>query len=228
MAHWRGLGGRLPGFLMLGGLAVLVAVVVGLGVLALALPADRPTRTETPVSSAIPLALANQTSLAVRSTPVPNMARTVVPGSNAAVPTPTLLPIADRGFDLGVHVQPSPLTLDEEVTQATLEAAATQLRLNWVRSELRWDFVELEPGVFNWGQWDRFFMAAAAHDLKVLLNINGTPAWQRAAQTNPEWLSPPGGPGAPGSVRDGPGAALSQPDSRAGAVGGHERAARLG
>src|SRR5687768_16126960 len=94
-------------------------------------------------------------------------------------PTPTLIPVQDRAFDLRIHVQPIPPTVDREVMHGYLAAMRDQLKLNRVRVRLEWAYVEPEPGIYDWSVWDTFFEEAGNFNLKVLVNIAGSPAWAR-------------------------------------------------
>lgn len=110
----------------------------------------------------------------------------------AAPFTPTPLPVQDRQFDLGIHVQATRPAASTEVLQGYLEAVATQLNLNWIKADLRWDVIEGEAGTYQWDVWDSFFAEAAQYGLKVLVNVSGTPSWARPANFgDPGSLVPP-------------------------------------
>jgi hypothetical protein len=51
------------------------------------------------------------------------------------------------------------------------------LGVRWIREELDWTSAEPQPGVFTWGEFDRLLQSAAAHRLRVLPLLLGTPGW---------------------------------------------------
>ncbi|KAB2861359.1 MAG: hypothetical protein F9K46_08585 [Anaerolineae bacterium] len=61
----------------------------------------------------------------------------------------------------------------------TLDAAANQLRLNWVKLQVRWEFVEPEEGVYDWSYLDVFFQSVPEKNLKVLVGVVTAPEWAR-------------------------------------------------
>jgi polysaccharide biosynthesis protein PslG len=94
-------------------------------------------------------------------------------------------------FNLGVHVQETHPSVEASVMSDYLDAAHDQLQLGWVRFEMRWDYIEPEPGVYNWANWDTTFDLASERGLKVLLTVIGTPAWAREAAADPNFIGPP-------------------------------------
>jgi len=108
-----------------------------------------------------------------------------------AVPTPTLLPVQETAFDLGIHIRETQPNIPEEVMAGYLDAARNQLNLNWVRAQIRWDFIETEPENYNWANWDTFFRLAAEQDLKVLVTVTGSPSWAQYPETAPNVIAPP-------------------------------------
>jgi len=106
-------------------------------------------------------------------------------------PVPTVPPTQNRAFDVGVHVQPTQPTVEESVMQGYADAARNQLNLNWIRGEMRWDFIQPQPDALNWGGWDVFFRYASDNNLKVMLTISGAPLWARPDGSDPQLLAPP-------------------------------------
>jgi hypothetical protein len=60
-----------------------------------------------------------------------------------------------------------------------MDAAANQLRLNWVKLQIRWEFIEPEEGVYDWSQLDNFFQFVPEKNLKVLASVVTAPEWAR-------------------------------------------------
>lgn len=106
-------------------------------------------------------------------------------------PTPTLNVLQNRQFDLGVQLRETQPTVNPSVMAGYMDAARNQLHLNWVRLQMRWDFIEPEPGVYNWANWDTVFRLAAEYDLKVLVTMSGSPLWAREAGADPTLMAPP-------------------------------------
>jgi hypothetical protein len=56
-------------------------------------------------------------------------------------------------------------------------AELDRLGLEVVRVTLRWDQVEVEPGEYRWGRYDRLLRALDARGLEPLVTLLGTPEW---------------------------------------------------
>ena len=54
---------------------------------------------------------------------------------------------------------------------------ADELKVPWVRIELRWDWLEPKQGVFDWKYTDAVMALAATHNIKALLLFNHVPGW---------------------------------------------------
>jgi hypothetical protein len=101
-------------------------------------------------------------------------------------------PLPEQQFDLGVVMRETQPTVGDDVLAGYLDAARNQLNLNWVRVQMRWDFVEPRPGAFDWATWDRFFrLASQQDDLKVMLTLLGSPRWARPPGLDPALNAPP-------------------------------------
>jgi hypothetical protein len=147
---------------------------------AAALPDRTPTAT-----SAVP----TSTPIATRA-PLP----TATPGvvamlSSSAAMTPTLMPVDDRRFHLGVQVQVS----YDNMAQ-WLDVAANQLSVRWVKQQVRWEDIEIERGVYDWFLTDTYLLAARDRGLKVLVSLVTAPDWARPAGVNLEQHGPPADP----------------------------------
>ncbi len=59
------------------------------------------------------------------------------------------------------------------------------LGFSWVRQSVSWAAIETAPGVYDWTAADRFFAAAANHNLSYLVVLEDTPAWAGPHPTAP-------------------------------------------
>ncbi len=104
------------------------------------------------------------------------------PAQQDVTPTPTFAPTIpatqQTGFDLGAQVM-IPYSKDGNSMAGTLDAAANQLRLNWVKLQVRWEFVEPEEGVYDWSYLDVFFQSVTEKNVKVLVGVVTAPEWAR-------------------------------------------------
>lgn len=108
------------------------------------------------------------------------------------VPQPTIPPVQDRDFNLGIQVIPN-FNNDRGIIEGDLDAAANQLNLNWVKLQVRWEFAEPSPGVYEWEQqgYDVFFEVAQEKNLKVLISVVSSPEWAREPGANLSQHGPP-------------------------------------
>ncbi len=89
---------------------------------------------------------------------------------------PTVPPIRDLDFDLGIAVQKNP---DPNVYKLWVEMAREQLRLNWVKSQLVWRDTERVKGQIDWSELDASLTLLSEAGVKVLLSITKAPDWAR-------------------------------------------------
>lgn len=92
-------------------------------------------------------------------------------------PAPTTPAIEDKDFDLGIQVDYN--NPDSNVLGGYLDAAANQLNLNWIKVQIRWEFVEPEEGVYDWTRLDNLFNTIPEYNLKVLASVVTAPDWAR-------------------------------------------------
>ena len=53
--------------------------------------------------------------------------------------------------------------------------------LGYMRVQLNWGLIELQPGVLSWTAYDQFVTEAAMHHLRILFQLAGEPPWQSTA-----------------------------------------------
>lgn len=97
--------------------------------------------------------------------------------SETPTPAPTTPAIDDKAFDLGVQVNYN--NTDPNIMGGYLDAAANQLNLNWIKAQIRWEFIEPEEGVYDWTLLDNLFSQTTDYNLKVLASIVTAPEWAR-------------------------------------------------
>ncbi len=108
--------------------------------------------------------------------------------ANAAI-TPTLLPIDDQRFHLGVQVQVS----YDNMAQ-WMDVASNQLSVKWVKQQVRWEEIETAPGNYDWFNTDTYLLAAKERGLKVLLSVVTAPDWARETGADLAQNGPPADP----------------------------------
>jgi hypothetical protein len=92
------------------------------------------------------------------------------------VPTPTLAPVTDTAFQLGIQVQPNPKP--EEYT-TWMNEVRDKLRLGWIKQQVRWVDVEPSPGQYDWTALDVSLALASEYNTKVMLSVVTAPEWAR-------------------------------------------------
>lgn len=111
-------------------------------------------------------------------------------GEATPIPQPTVPPRQESHFDLGIQMVQN-FQNDENAMRGYMDAAANQLRLNWVKLQVRWEFVEPEPGVYDWERFDLFFRLASEYNLKVLISVVTAPDWARESGADLAKHGPP-------------------------------------
>jgi len=173
-------------------LIIFVAVWVSLFVLALACTfgwispfgknAQAPSATNTP-SSAGSQSVPQPTKAGgfTLPTPTPTMAGDSVPAdSNPALPA---LPWGEFGYGIAAHAISMP--------DYTLDQISKQLKLQWVKQQVRWDHFSTAPGQMDWSGYDVMVEFAAERHLKVMLSVVGAPNWSRAYFDDNPQAAPP-------------------------------------
>ncbi len=94
--------------------------------------------------------------------------------ATAAVPAPR----AALAFDLGIQVQPPP-DRSASTHEVWLDMVAKQLKLNWVKHQIRWRDLETTKGKIDFGITDLILPEAQKFGVKVLLSVVTAPDWAR-------------------------------------------------
>ncbi len=134
---------------------------------------------------------------ALSPAPLPTPAPVITPGVQPVTPPPTpetptqnapltITPLKapfGRGINVWVYGQGT----QRERILGLVRAAG----FNYVRQQLRWDYIETKPGVYEWSELDQVVEAITAKDLKLVLSVAKAPVW---AGTGPEHLGLPANP----------------------------------
>lgn len=112
-------------------------------------------------------------------------------------PAPTLLPVENRRFAVGIQVQKSPDGNDN----IWMDLVADRLHMNWTKIQVRWENYELERGVydytsFEWVTLDNVMESAHSHGVNVMFSVVTAPAWAREQGVNLDRHGPPADPAA--------------------------------
>lgn len=148
--------------------------------IAAAPPTIRPTTTDTPAPTPTqapaqptetlpaPVVQSNEAEAVPEPTPVP------------PTPEPTPVPIKkvwDR-TQFGYGAQSHAVIGDPAYA---MDVISGQLKLDWVKVQLRWADLEVAPGQIDWWIWDIIINEAAQKDNFLMLSIVTSPNWSRAA-----------------------------------------------
>jgi hypothetical protein len=169
------------GITLLLGAATFVAVYAATGALAAELPASSGSFLPPPAAESGVL-VAQITATPFPTFPPPEQAQPTQepppPVIVVATPAvqPTVPPIRDLDFDLGIAVQKNP---DPNVYKLWVEMARDQLRLNWVKSQVVWRDTERVKGQIDWSDLDVSLTLLSEAGAKVLLSITKAPDWAR-------------------------------------------------
>lgn len=164
-----------------------------------------------PPEGEVIVALASITPLPVTDTPVPTTTPTpnvveeqpeqatesvvvaqAAPPTDVPEPTPapTLLPSEVRHFEAGIQVQYS-LDFNPDNQDGYYNSVANDLGLGWVKTQVRWEDFERQPGEFDWGVLDLVMASSERFGLKQLLSVVTAPDWAREPNANLDRHGPP-------------------------------------
>ena len=92
------------------------------------------------------------------------------------VPTP-IASFVRPGFGFGIHVFADKNNIGELTEQVS------GFGIDWVKIDVSWADLELEPGIFEYETLDAMVAAFELIDVQILLNIYDAPGWSRTAYT---------------------------------------------
>jgi hypothetical protein len=152
---------------------------------------------DTSVTAAQPASAPQAVALQVTVTPIPGAA-TVAPAAPVAVTaTPvvaavsTIPAIQDTAFNLGIQVQDN---ADPKTYDLWMQMVGPQLKLGWLKSQVRWADLEKTKGQIDFGTLDVILPLAAQYHTKVMLSVVTAPAWAREKGADLTKNGPPADP----------------------------------
>lgn len=108
-------------------------------------------------------------------------------------PAPTLLPVNDKLYQVGIQVQVSP-DFNPDNQDLWMGAVADQLHMKWIKQQVRWEDIERERGNYDWAQLDFSLPIAAERGIHVMLSIVTAPEWAREQGVDTSKHGPPANP----------------------------------
>ncbi|MBI4769996.1 MAG: hypothetical protein HY784_06170 [Chloroflexi bacterium] len=159
-----------------------VTLCVGLGTFAAILWATgafdslRAAGTTTPTETTTPATAPGQL-------PPPTLMPTTVAATQPEADTCGYPPLPASGFLYGIQM--NPFISDNSYFMGI----ANNLKMSWIKAQIRWADLELTRGDFNWGALDNVLNTACEKKLRVLLSIVTAPAWTQAKP--PAGVAPP-------------------------------------
>ena len=108
-------------------------------------------------------------------------------------PTPTILPVEDMRYQVGIQVEQSS-DFNSENQDGWYSSVSNDLGLRWVKHQVRWEMTEREPGNIDWSVLDFIMPSAEKFGIKLMLSIVTAPEWAREPDANLERHGPPADP----------------------------------
>ncbi|GAB4314430.1 MAG: hypothetical protein Kow00117_06700 [Phototrophicales bacterium] len=119
----------------------------------------------------------------VAAAPIAQQPETIETGNQPTImqdspqPVPTILPVNVPDYQVGIQVQYS-LDLNPD-TQRIWMNDVNALGLNWIKQQVRWEEIEINPGEYNWAKLDLVLPIAHEYGFKVLVSVVAAPDWAR-------------------------------------------------
>ncbi|MCE7988233.1 MAG: hypothetical protein DYG89_44305 [Caldilinea sp. CFX5] len=110
--------------------------------------------------------------LTAEELPAPPVAQPV--GQAASAPAVNAPPPAGGGFfAYGIQINAW------QGDKAGSAAMTREIGFPWVKQQVRWEFVETEPGAVNWSEMDQIIDVMAGNGIQVLFSVVTAPQWTR-------------------------------------------------
>jgi hypothetical protein len=178
-------GRKLIVAIVIWGFLLLLALACVFG--AFKMPGGKPSATEqaTPMATfsaggAAPLPSATPESGGSGVIVLPTPTTAAFTGTGATYPP---LPWGEFGYGIAAHGISMPYY--------TMDQVSGQLKMPWVKQQVRWDHFSLEPGVMDWSGYDAMVDAASERGIKVMMSVVGAPQWSRTYfDANPQAAPP--------------------------------------
>lgn len=89
---------------------------------------------------------------------------------------PTLVPLTQDIFELGIQVKPEN-SANRQDQNNWMRMVRDDLSMDWIKLQVRWEYIETEPGVYDWVVLDNAMRAADRFGVKVLASVVTSPEW---------------------------------------------------
>ncbi len=89
---------------------------------------------------------------------------------------PTIPPVQLRNFELGIQVQPDN-DAGKKAQNDWTEMVKKDLAMEWMKIQVRWEYIEPEKGVYDWTILDNAVRAARRSKVKILASVVTSPDW---------------------------------------------------
>ncbi len=146
-----------------------------------------PLPTSPVVATAIPQAVVQQPT--TPPTAIAQVATATPTDAPEPTPEPTLMAIERTAFDFGIQVQES-----YDIYDFWMTVVHDQLHLNWVKQQVRWEFIEPEQGQYDWTILDIVIPEAHRRGVHMMLSIVTAPEWARQPGADMSKHGPPADP----------------------------------
>jgi hypothetical protein len=113
--------------------------------------------------------------------------------SAQAVMEPTVPPVEDDSFQVGLQVQPDP-GRNEEYQDGWMRDLSQNIGFDWVKIQVRWEDIEPEQGEYDWNALRYVFRSAREFNVKVMVSVVTAPEWTREEGVDTTKHGPPADP----------------------------------
>ena len=123
---------------------------------------------------------------------VASVAATTAPTAAAGPALVSTIPaMQDTAFNLGIQVQEN---ADPKTYDLWMQMVSPQLKLGWLKSQVRWADLEKTKGQIDFGTLDVILPLAAKYHIKVMLSVVTAPLWAREKGADLTKNGPPADP----------------------------------
>jgi hypothetical protein len=98
--------------------------------------------------------------------------------------TPTISPLEDPNFRLGIQVQHS-IDMNQDNMDGYIRDVRQKMGLRWVKFQVRWNEIETEEGVFNWDKMELMATSARKFGVNLMVSVVAAPEWAWAPGITP-------------------------------------------
>ena len=91
---------------------------------------------------------------------------------------PTPFPVDVMRYQVGIQVEQSPDFVYENQDNY-YKSVTDDLRLRWIKQQVRWKSMESQPGEIDWSVLDFIMPSAQKFDVKLMLSVLTAPDWAR-------------------------------------------------